>query len=121
MLAAHPTPTPPSPRPQVLSDVVESLIGAVYVDSGGSLAAVWDVASRLLHPLVTPETVAQHPIRRLQARGTLHRSVLFCVLWRVFQLAGGEWAASSDLSEAVAQRRRSTPHQSQTSAPPFEL
>ena len=34
----------PSSSPQVLSDVVESLLGAVYVDTGGDLSAVWAVA-----------------------------------------------------------------------------
>ncbi|KAL4418837.1 hypothetical protein ABPG77_001500 [Micractinium sp. CCAP 211/92] len=52
--------------PKVLSDVVESLIGAVYVDSGGSLDTAWSVTQRLLSPLVTPSTLPVHPIRQLQ-------------------------------------------------------
>ena len=47
--------------------MVESLVGAVFVDSGGSLDVAWAVVQRLLDPLVTPATVSQHPIRKLQA------------------------------------------------------
>ena len=59
---------PPFPRawPQVLSDVLEALVGAVYVDCGGDLGTVWDVVRLLLHPLVTPTTVPVHPIRHIQ-------------------------------------------------------
>eukprot|EP00887_Chlorella_sp_A99_P002196 scaffold21.g2196.t1 len=53
---------------EVLSDVVESLIGAVYVDSGGSLPTAWAVIRHLLDPLVTPDTVPRHPIRQLHMR-----------------------------------------------------
>ncbi|GAB4816128.1 hypothetical protein N2152v2_003174 [Parachlorella kessleri] len=52
--------------PKVLSDVLEALVGAVYVDCGGDLGTVWDVVRRLLHPLVTPTTVPVHPIRHIQ-------------------------------------------------------
>ena len=34
---------PASARTQVLSDVLESLVGAVYVDTGGQLDTVWAV------------------------------------------------------------------------------
>ena len=85
---------------------MESLLGAVYVDSGGDMDATWAVAQarcvedtqctelpssklhgfehtvltraaaclpgtclqKLLHPMVTPDTLAVHPIRRLQVR-----------------------------------------------------
>lgn len=41
----HPSsPTPPLLPFQVLSDVVESLVGAVYVDSCGDMDVVWAVA-----------------------------------------------------------------------------
>lgn len=35
--------------PKVLSDIFESLIGAVYLDSGKDLSKVWDVIYRLMH------------------------------------------------------------------------
>jgi len=36
--------------PKVCADVIEAIIGAVYVDSGGSLSACWGVAHNLLGP-----------------------------------------------------------------------
>jgi hypothetical protein len=89
------------PSLQVLSDVVESLIGAVYVDSGGDMEVTWRVTQvgsatplcllgwvltyvdcsmlnqwyvapgclqKLLDPMVVPETLPVHPIRKLQVR-----------------------------------------------------
>ncbi|KAL4860046.1 Endoribonuclease Dicer 1 [Chlorella vulgaris] len=50
----------------VLSDVVESLLGAVFVDTGGNLDTTWAVIQRLLAPLVVPKTLPVHPVRRLQ-------------------------------------------------------
>uniref|UniRef100_A0A8W7P6A7 Uncharacterized protein n=2 Tax=gambiae species complex TaxID=44542 RepID=A0A8W7P6A7_ANOCL len=34
--------------PKVLGDVLEALIGAIYLDSGNDLAATWEVCFRLL-------------------------------------------------------------------------
>lgn len=86
--------------------MLESLVGAVYVDTGGQLDTVWAVTQvgqpgatlccpflghkqrspaclivhppipalsspvqRLLDPLVTPDTLPVHPIRKLQVDG----------------------------------------------------
>lgn len=38
--------------PKVLSDVVESVVGAVYVDSGGDLTACWTVIRTLFHGIL---------------------------------------------------------------------
>uniref|UniRef100_A0A1D1ZXU0 Uncharacterized protein n=1 Tax=Auxenochlorella protothecoides TaxID=3075 RepID=A0A1D1ZXU0_AUXPR len=56
---------PTMEAPKVLCDVVEALVGAVYVDSGGRLDVVCRVAFRLLHPMVNPRTTSIHPVRRL--------------------------------------------------------
>jgi dsRNA-specific ribonuclease len=39
-------------RPQALADVFESVVGAVYVDTGYNLVAVWRFLSKLMKPLV---------------------------------------------------------------------
>lgn len=38
--------TPFPDPPKVLSDIFESLIGAIYVDSGGKLRVLWDIYKR---------------------------------------------------------------------------
>lgn len=54
--------------PKVLGDIVESIAGAIFLDSGRDTAAVWKVFQPLLHPMVTPETLPMHPVRELQER-----------------------------------------------------
>ncbi|XP_027068549.1 endoribonuclease Dicer homolog 1 [Coffea arabica] len=54
--------------PKVLGDIVESIAGAVFLDSGRDTAAVWRVFQPLLEPMVTPETLPMHPVRELQER-----------------------------------------------------
>ncbi|MCD9646343.1 Dicer-like protein 1 [Datura stramonium] len=54
--------------PKVLGDIVESIAGAIFLDSGCNTKAVWKVFQPLLHPMVTPETLPMHPVRELQER-----------------------------------------------------
>ncbi|XP_020230787.1 endoribonuclease Dicer homolog 2 isoform X2 [Cajanus cajan] len=51
--------------PKVLGDIIESLAGAILVDSGYNEEVVWESIRPLLEPLVTPETLKLHPIREL--------------------------------------------------------
>ncbi|GMH46000.1 hypothetical protein BSKO_13964 [Bryopsis sp. KO-2023] len=51
--------------PKVLGDVVESLIGATYLDTSGSLDATWRVWKKMLEPFCTPENVPMHPVTEL--------------------------------------------------------
>ncbi|WCJ38880.1 dicer-like 2 [Euphorbia peplus] len=51
--------------PKVLGDVVESLAGAIFVDSGYNKEVVFKSIRPLLEPLVTPETIKLHPVREL--------------------------------------------------------
>ncbi|KAL5140770.1 Endoribonuclease Dicer 2 [Glycine soja] len=51
--------------PKVLGDIIESLAGAILVDSGFNKEVVWQSIRPLLEPLVTPETLKLHPIREL--------------------------------------------------------
>ncbi|XP_059651179.1 endoribonuclease Dicer homolog 1 isoform X2 [Cornus florida] len=54
--------------PKVLGDIVESIAGSIFLDSGLDTAVVWKVFQPLLHPMVTPETLPMHPVRELQER-----------------------------------------------------
>uniref|UniRef100_A0A803M389 Endoribonuclease Dicer homolog 1 n=1 Tax=Chenopodium quinoa TaxID=63459 RepID=A0A803M389_CHEQI len=54
--------------PKVLGDIVESIAGAIFLDSGHNTAVVWRVFQPLLQPMVTPETLPMHPVRELQER-----------------------------------------------------
>ncbi|XP_047178314.1 endoribonuclease Dicer homolog 2-like [Vigna umbellata] len=50
----------------VLADVIESIAGAIFVDSGYKKEFVFKSIRPLLEPLVTPETAKRHPICELQ-------------------------------------------------------
>lgn len=54
--------------PKVLGDIVESIAGAIFLDSGRDTSVVWQVFQPLLDPMVTPETLPMHPVRELQER-----------------------------------------------------
>ncbi|KAL9155827.1 hypothetical protein ABFS82_09G032700 [Erythranthe guttata] len=54
--------------PKVLGDIVESIAGAIFLDTGCNTAVVWKVFQPLLDPMVTPETLPMHPVRELQER-----------------------------------------------------
>ncbi|EOA39476.1 hypothetical protein CARUB_v10008073mg [Capsella rubella] len=54
--------------PKVLGDIVESIAGAIFLDSGRDTTAAWKVFQPLLQPMVTPETLPMHPVRELQER-----------------------------------------------------
>ncbi|KAK2990483.1 hypothetical protein RJ640_011650 [Escallonia rubra] len=51
--------------PKVLADVIESLAGAIFVDSGYNKETVFRSIGPLLEPMVTPETVRIQPVREL--------------------------------------------------------
>ncbi|CAH9091576.1 unnamed protein product [Cuscuta epithymum] len=51
--------------PKVLGDIIESLAGAILIDSGFNKDKVYECIVPLLEPLVTPETITFHPVREL--------------------------------------------------------
>ncbi|KAK7263739.1 hypothetical protein RJT34_31335 [Clitoria ternatea] len=51
--------------PKVLGDIIESLAGAILVDSNFNKEVVWQSIRPLLEPLVTPQTLTLHPTREL--------------------------------------------------------
>ncbi|XP_076926025.1 ribonuclease 3-like protein 3 [Bidens hawaiensis] len=51
--------------PKILADIVEAVIGAVYVDTGLSIDDTWEVVKNLLEPLTTPENLSLNPVKKL--------------------------------------------------------
>lgn len=51
--------------PKVLGDLVESIAGAILIDSKFDLEQVWEIMKPLLSPIVTPETLDLHPLREI--------------------------------------------------------
>ncbi|KAK6915779.1 Helicase, C-terminal [Dillenia turbinata] len=51
--------------PKVLGDVLESLAGAILVDSGYDKDIVFRSMRPLLEPLITPDTLRLHPVKEL--------------------------------------------------------
>ncbi|KVI10671.1 Ribonuclease III domain-containing protein, partial [Cynara cardunculus var. scolymus] len=51
--------------PKILADVVESLIGAVYVDTNLSIDDTWEVVKKMLEPLTPWEKLKKNPVTRL--------------------------------------------------------
>ncbi|KAJ1420894.1 Ribonuclease III domain [Sesbania bispinosa] len=68
--------------PKVLGDIIESLAGAILVDSGYNKEVVWQSIMPLLEPLVTPETLKLHPTRELhelcQKKGYTLEKIISC-------------------------------------------
>ncbi|KAL5998516.1 hypothetical protein ACLOJK_009459 [Asimina triloba] len=50
----------------VLGDVIESIAGAILIDSGFDKDIVWESIRPLLEPLVTPATIKYHPVKELE-------------------------------------------------------
>ncbi|XP_028800275.1 ribonuclease 3-like protein 3 [Neltuma alba] len=48
--------------PKCLADLVESIIGAIFIDSDSNADIVWQVFRRLLEPLIDAETLKTHPV-----------------------------------------------------------
>ncbi|XP_047170030.1 endoribonuclease Dicer homolog 3a isoform X2 [Vigna umbellata] len=62
--------------PKALGDLVESIVGAMLIDSKLSLDRVWEVFCPLLSPIVTPEKLELPPFRELNE---LCDSLGYCV------------------------------------------
>ncbi|KZV28338.1 endoribonuclease Dicer3a [Dorcoceras hygrometricum] len=57
--------TPEHTAPKALGDLVESIVGAILIDSKLDLDEVWKVVEPLLSPIVTPEKLELPPSREL--------------------------------------------------------
>ncbi|KAF3332637.1 ribonuclease 3-like protein 3 isoform X1 [Carex littledalei] len=68
--------------PKVLADIIESLLGAVYVDTNKCYETVWKIFIRLSQPFITMETLGQHPVTELhELCQKLHCDVKFNNNW----------------------------------------
>lgn len=61
--------------PKVLADIVESLIGAIYIDSNFSMDTTWQVVKDLLQPLITPTTLEIQPVMKFNELLQKNRSL----------------------------------------------
>ncbi|XP_072998886.1 endoribonuclease Dicer homolog 3a isoform X1 [Typha latifolia] len=55
----------PSNGPKVLGDIIESIAGAILIDTELNLTKVWEIFEPLLSPIVTPENLELPPLREL--------------------------------------------------------
>ncbi|GAA0167552.1 hypothetical protein LIER_22458 [Lithospermum erythrorhizon] len=51
--------------PKVLADVVESTIGAIFIDTNSSIEMTWQVVKPLLKPIITPNMLQTNPVKKL--------------------------------------------------------
>ncbi|XWS30972.1 hypothetical protein CRYUN_Cryun23aG0037000 [Craigia yunnanensis] len=69
--------------PKALADLVESTIGAVFVDSNFSIDIVWKVFKDLLEPIIRRETLKIHPVTQLyEVCQKRNLKVEFVDLWK---------------------------------------
>ncbi|CAM8947121.1 unnamed protein product [Rhodiola kirilowii] len=52
--------------PKVLADIVESLVGAIFMDCGFSPDKLWPIVKSLLEPIIYLDTMRSHPKSELQ-------------------------------------------------------
>ncbi|XP_022769566.1 ribonuclease 3-like protein 3 [Durio zibethinus] len=69
--------------PKALADLVESTIGAVFIDSNSSIDIVWKVFKVLLEPIIRRETLKTHPVTQLyEVCQKRNLKVKFVDLWK---------------------------------------
>ncbi|KAH8941689.1 hypothetical protein BDL97_14G057500 [Sphagnum fallax] len=52
--------------PRALGALIQTITGAIFLDSYLDIELVWKILEPLLQPLATPETVMLHPLRQLE-------------------------------------------------------
>ncbi|KAF2292251.1 hypothetical protein GH714_018125 [Hevea brasiliensis] len=69
--------------PKVLIDIVESLIGDVFIDCNSSIDIVWKVFKDLLKPIISRETLKIFPVTELyEVCQKKHLKAKFVDMWR---------------------------------------
>ncbi|KAK3157823.1 hypothetical protein QOZ80_2AG0128560 [Eleusine coracana subsp. coracana] len=51
--------------PKVLGDIMESITGAIFIDTDFNVDLVWKIVEPLLSPMITPDSLALPPYREL--------------------------------------------------------
>ncbi|KAJ8554532.1 hypothetical protein K7X08_025210 [Anisodus acutangulus] len=59
--------------PKVFADVVESTIGAVFIDSNSSIDTTLEVAKALLDSIITPKMLQKNPVKKLYKTCQKHK------------------------------------------------
>ncbi|KAF7815372.1 ribonuclease 3-like protein 3 [Senna tora] len=68
--------------PKALADIVESTIGALYIDSDSNIDSVWKIFRSLLEPIIDPDTLKTHPVTELyEVCQKMNWKVQFVDLW----------------------------------------
>ncbi|XP_027341669.1 ribonuclease 3-like protein 3 [Abrus precatorius] len=69
--------------PKNLADIVESTIGAVFIDCGSSVDVVWKVFKTLLEPMIDPGNIQKHPVTQLyEVCQKQNLKIKFVDLWK---------------------------------------
>ncbi|KAJ8749285.1 hypothetical protein K2173_018766 [Erythroxylum novogranatense] len=69
--------------PKVLADIVESTVGATFIDDNCSTDTVWKVFKNLLEPVIRLETLKMHPVTELyEVCNKRHMKVRFVDMWK---------------------------------------
>ncbi|XP_039003747.1 ribonuclease 3-like protein 3 [Hibiscus syriacus] len=69
--------------PKAIADLVEAIIGAVFIDCNSSIDIVWKVFKDLLEPIIRRETLKIHPVTQLyEVCQKRNLKVKFVDLWR---------------------------------------
>ncbi|GMI89763.1 hypothetical protein HRI_002645600 [Hibiscus trionum] len=69
--------------PKALADLVETTIGAVFIDTNFSIDLVWKVFKDLLEPIIRQETLKIHPVTQLyEVCQKRNLKVKFVDLWK---------------------------------------
>lgn len=65
---------------QVLGDIVESIAGAILIDTKLDLNRVWEIFQPLLSPIVTPDNLELPPLRELTELCSHHGYFLYSTI-----------------------------------------
>ncbi|KAH9301174.1 hypothetical protein KI387_012757, partial [Taxus chinensis] len=90
----HPSSLRGVKAPKVLGDIVESIAGAILVDSKFNVGQVWEIMKPLLSPIVTPETLRLHPIREVSE---LCQREGYHIAWKKSTQQGEQYVATVEV------------------------
>lgn len=83
---------------------MESLAGAVFVDSGFDAEVVWKVFKGFLEPIVSPSTLQRHPTSVLVE--TVQKKGYGCPQFEVKEIRGGKMASKSASNPEVGIKKQ---------------
>nr|GMD74462.1 endoribonuclease Dicer homolog 2-like [Ipomoea batatas] len=101
--------------PRVLADIIESIAGAIYLDSGFKTDIVFEKIRPLLEPMVTPESLRLNPVKeltelcqkrkyRMKEPVVIRKDGEACTTIEVVANGGVHSCSSSDRNQKTAKR-----------------